>query len=734
MLSHIRDFYNTHLAQLNQQWKTFNKNRHNVQATLESSLDPDYTRLRKSFLHTFDTTVETEAFNNMISVQKQYLAEQDQERRQPYEFYSYEPDYVLPDHRQPAPGIINLPLKYHRGQVVYSSPHATSVYDRPVSEDIYESSYPGDQDYGEPLNPIFNYLLDHKWTQYRKFTDRFCRPSGTTDATFTDFNKEQKPSLPVEPDIKEKIFRHILKRLDVTPYLPIHFVDTQFDGRPASTGTGYHNRHSYTRKAHAKYSHPPGSESRPQSKKYYWNATYHYGRTLFHKIKETGYPFDFDLPESNATDDQVTTFINQLNHWINTYPTILFTRNHISDKDGTLKVRPVYAVDELFLFMESMLTFPFMVQCRKATCSIMYGLETIRGSNHYLDSLAQLYNSFFTIDWSGFDQRLPRVITDLYYSEFLPKLIVVNHAYQPTYDYPVYPDLDEHQMYERTDNLLFFLHLWYNNMTFVLADGHAYRRTCAGVPSGLFNTQLLDSFGNLFILIDALLHFGCTDEKIDQMIIFVMGDDNSAFTLWPIAELDSFVNFLESYALKRYNMTLSRKKSIVTMLRSKIETLGYRCNFGKPRRDIGKLVAQLCYPEHGLRPQFMCSRAIGIAYASAGQDPEFHEFCKDVYHMFLPFRQTLIDPEFNVLNYVPYIFSQLDDFTQRLNEDFPSIEKVLQVYSFYHGPLTYAPKWNYAHFINSPDVVPPSAKTMEQYRQEHKIPKREIPDLTKVYY
>jgi len=200
-----------------------------------------------------------------------------------------------------------------------------------------------------------------------------------------------------------------------------------------------------------------------------------------------------------------------------------------------------------------------MVQARKPSCCIMYGLETIRGSNCYLDNLAKSYSTYFTIDWSGYDQHLPRVITDIYYTRYLRRLIVINHGYAPTYEYPVYPDLTEHYMYKKMDNLLHFLHIWYNNMVFLNVDGFAYLRLFAGVPSGLFNTQYLDSFGNLFLLIDALIEFGCTDEEIQDLVLFVLGDDNSGFTHWPIERLVTFVKFLETYALLVTNRYMKQR-------------------------------------------------------------------------------------------------------------------------------------------------------------------------------
>jgi len=410
---------------------------------------------------------------------------------------------------------------------------------------------------------------------------------------------------------------------------------------------------------------------------------------------------------------------------------MLFTRNHISDKDGNLKQRPVYAVDDLFILIEAMLTFPLLVMARDPECAIMYGLETIRGAMHYIDQLARSFTSFFTIDWSQYDQHLPRCITDSYYDDFLPRLIVISHGYQPTYEYPTYPDLNEHDMYDKMNNLISFLHLWYNNMTFVTADGYGYRRKHAGVPSGMYNTQYLDSFGNIFLIVDGLIEFGCSDQEIDDILLFVMGDDNSAMTNWLLSRLQLFLSFLEKYAFERYNMILSKSKSVITALRNRIEMLSYQCNFGRPLRPIGKLVAQLCYPERGLFYKYMSYRAIGVAYAAAGVDHTFHQFCRDIYLMFLPFAADQSEFTFTrASSHLPGYLKAFDDVTAIINfSKFPTIWDVRHVYDHYHGPLTYAPKWNFAHFINAPHIIPPSAKTMYEYRLEHNLTHSDTPML-----
>jgi len=363
----------------------------------------------------------------------------------------------------------------------------------------------------------------------------------------------------------------------------------------------------------------------------------------------------------------------------------------------------------------------------------MYGLETIRGSMHYIDFISKRFTVFFTIDWSQFDQRIPRVITDLYYTEFLESLIVISHGYQPTWEYPTYPDLTEDLMFKKTTNLLYFLRIWYNNMTYVTADGYAYRRTTAGVPSGLLNTQYLDSFANLVLLFDGLIEYGYSDEEIEAILLFVMGDDNSGMTTWSINQLDEFITWYEAYALSRWNMILSKAKSTITQRRSKIEMLSYSANFGSPRRSLHKLIAQLCYPERGPKDKYTSYRAIGLAYAAPFEDPEFYELCSDIYHLFKPFAVPFTAESFeHVRTYLPGYLRAFDiaDLPLEVSfADFPSMQQVQQAYSKYLGPLNFAPKWNYAHFMLSPDASPPDAVTILDYRIKHKIPCPQVPTL-----
>lgn len=730
----LRNYLAERIARIRTEWKNFQSSNQDPDVTLQHIQDLDTSRMYKGITAENTNHEATLRLNAEFSMLQESFSATNAHRGEPFELHKPLATQVpLPESRKPAPGLTAVPEFFHSTRVVHPNPETSRPIRPDYDADAAESYLPGDIDYGPPVDERILNLLKSKFPEFLPVISKYCRPAGTTDATFRDFNKEQIPSDPIDPERKLHVLNHIMHFLDATPFLPIHFVDTQFAKLPMNTGTGYFNRFSYRQKAHARYSHPEQYARRPTSKGYYLNATLDYARTIVHKIKQTGLPFDFNLPDSDSefTDDMIINLISRLNDFFNDHPTLLFTRNHISDREKTLKVRPVYAVDEIFLLIELMLFFPLTVQARKPSCSIMYGLETMRGSNHRLDHLAQSYSSFFTIDWSRYDQSLPRIITDIFFTDFIRRLIVISHGYAPTYEYPEYPDLNAENMYSRMDNLLHFLHLMYNNMTYLSADGYAYRRLFAGVPSGLYLTQYLDSFGNLFLLIDGMIQFGFTDDEIRAILLFVLGDDNSGFTNWPLARLHAFISFLETYAKSRYNMTLSKTKSVITTMRSKIETLSYQCNYGSPRRPIDKMIAQLCYPEHGLKEKTQSYRAVGLAYASAGQSRTFHNLCWQVYKLFLPYAS--IDPLDleNAKRWLPGpLFATMDAIDLEINLlQFPTLEQVRAQYDHYHGPLSYAPKWNYAHFIKDPDFLPSDAVTMHEFEIMHNLKVRTAPVL-----
>jgi len=59
-------------------------------------------------------------------------------------------------------------------------------------------------------------------------------------------------------------------------------------------------------------------------------------------------------------------------------------------------------------------------------------------------------------------------------------------------------------------------------MVFQSQDGFAYQRWFTGIPSGMFNTQYLDSHCNLFVMIHAMLEYGVPPPRNKRTITYLL--------------------------------------------------------------------------------------------------------------------------------------------------------------------------------------------------------------------
>lgn len=615
-----------------------------------------------------------------------------------YELFTKLDFTKFPKTRLPSPGINLVPLKYHRMNI-----------ERIPDED---------NNTGRDCNPIIEHLIRSKYPRFIESLTKWCRPEATTEAVFRDFNRQQYSVERMDPERSDTIIRLIHHFFDTKPYRPLSFTDTLYAKLPLNTGTGYFHKKSYIANAHAKFSAPQEYRLRPTSKGYYMNFHYASFHTDVHNIKRQGLPFE--LNRSPSTPQEWTFLGTRLSHYFNMRPTLLYCRLQISKREGAeKKTRPVYGVDDGFLTIETMLTFPLIMQARSTKCAIMHSFETLRGANQQIDSIARQYKSYITLDYKRFDQTLNFEIINEYFTKFLPQLIICNQGNQPTASRPDGKPEDTHQKFTKLKNLLEFLHTWYINMTFLSADGFAYRRTTAGVPSGLLETQELDSFGNMYLILDTMLAYGFTINQILRMKFFVLGDDNSIFMNHDIAVASDFVKFAERYLNDRWAMTLSLSKCVITDMRNNIQTLSYDCNFGEPKKDIIKLCAQLCFPEHEFDAKYMSARSVGIAYAACGMDAEFHQLCRDIYIQFLPYAEVDKDKLDVLRKFQPGVLKTLHLSGDELDlSTFPDIDEVRYIASHWSGELPFHPKWDESYFLNPPNHEYENAITLFQYAQE----------------
>jgi len=703
VFSNVRNYFHELRTLVPTEWKFFQK--FGITAPDPESPDPDIDlrRLQTGYRQRDIENQLLDDYHNNYDDRINGLKLRDQQSDEPFEFF--EPlTTPTPDSRIPQPGLHQLPYRFHNFDQDKGNPND------PLDEERF-------------IFPQLRFLLDYKYPQYWKAVNSYTRPVPTVDRTFSDFNKQQIEYPPIEHNLARKINTIVTFLLNAKPFLPLHWIDTFFTKLPLVTGTSYFYRYSYDQRTHAASSHPDEYASRTTSNGYFFNSFSEFARTVVHRIKQFALPFDPTNLSPIEKTEKLKTFLLE-------HATMLFTRSQISKILGPFKVRPVYAVDRLFIQLECMITFPLHMMARSLDSAMMYSIETVRGGCAYLDILSRQYKSYLCLDWSTFDQRMPWIIVDFFFTMFLPSLIIISDGYAPTSEYPSYPDLTPDTLFQRIFNIICFLRLWYYNMVFVLADGYSYVRKFCGIASGMLNTQYLDSYCNLFLMIHGLLHFGCTDDEILAICYFVMGDDNVLLTDWPLERLQEFLIFFEQHALSRFGMVLSTQKTIITRIRTRIEILGYQINSGKPRRNLDKLIAQLVFPERGPKLRYMSSRAIGMTWAAAGMDPMFHRFCEDVYYTFKPFEDfDDASPDTRRLpGYIAYVlaYGLIDDLNIT---KFPTIDEVQQRYAWYQGELETSKKWSPAHFTHSFDYLPPSSTTVEMMMSRKDIVFPDVPRL-----
>nr|AHU88025.1 RNA-dependent RNA polymerase [Ustilaginoidea virens partitivirus 2] len=605
----------------------------------------------------------------------------------------------LPPDRIPSHGILFANKRYHEipsGSINIGDTILVVPFDSDFTQDQTthsDATFEESLDLsGSPPHPYIEKIINDWFPQFAPFLKEYCRPPAFGPQAFLDFNRATPAPAAPTPARHEAIMHVVRQKMNIKPYRPWHFADALASETPLNTSASYYSKFDPRTRVLARYSSPRRYNDMPTSKGHFINVTPNEFRQEFHYIKYAGIPFNpercnpADIPAINA-------------NWMSQHPSQLFIRTQISKRDPAepKKIRPVYAVDDRFLHIEKTLTGPLHAQMRNPQCCVAHGLETFRGSMTLLDQTALFYQCYISLDWSQFDQRLPVYVIVAFFLDFLPSLIIISHGYMPTRSYPD-TSSDNHSFATRQFNVLKYLLSWYLQMTYLSYDGFAYVRDHGGVPSGLLNTQSLDSFGNMYIITDCLLEFGFTQPECLDMLFCVLGDDNLIFLNQNYERVCAFMPFLEKYAETRHGMVLSILKSVISNLRSKITFLSYENHYGYAIRPLGKLVSQLAYPERPVPPHrewIHAARALGIAYAACGQNAVFHLLCKMVYEQFRP-------PQAVPSHHIQKVFKkwkyQLPDFdiedVEYTFPAFPTCESIRRATHGYHGPFSEMDKWN----------------------------------------
>lgn len=350
---------------------------------------------------------------------------------------------------------------------------------------------------------------------------------------------------------------------------------------------------------------------------------------------------------------------------------------------------------------------------------MLYNFETLRGGCKQLFEIAYQgihlneyfgtprFTNFISIDWSKFDQLMPKWISKLFFTVFIPKLLLVNVPYHPTFEYPTHPSLDQDKTATTAASILSTLLTWFSNMTYVSTLGYSYRKTERGIPSGMFSTQFIDSFCNLYMIIDTLLDIDITEEEIHKLFIKVLGDDNIIFSTWNDNTMHTFITQLTQNAKRKYQMKINTEKSHNTYDVTQLEVLSYKIGkSGVATKQPAKQLAGLLFPEREFKIEFAAYRAIAFAITNLGNDSIFYNICKDYFTYYSQFAIKISTPEekYQFIKELPQALTWLAEIRDEIRFDkFPTIEECKDFARYWKGPLGYNSKWRKSHFIYPPD-------------------------------
>lgn len=316
------------------------------------------------------------------------------------------------------------------------------------------------------------------------------------------------------------------------------------------------------------------------------------------------------------------------------FPMLLHTKTAIVKQDDPNKMRTIWGASKPWIIAETMLYWEYIawIKLNPSVTPMLWGYETFTGGWFRLNRdlfCGFLQRSFLTLDWSRFDKRayFPLLRRILYTAR---TFLTFDEGYVPTHSAPTHPQWD-HTKAIRLERLW----LWTLENLFeapiILPDGRMYRRHFAGIPSGLFITQLLDSWYNYTMLATLLSALGF-DPK--HCIIKVQGDD-SIIRLNVLVPQDQHQNLMDNLvqlAVNYFNAVVNVKKSEFGNSLNGREVLSYRNHNGFPHRDEIMMLAQFYHTKaRDPTPEITMAQAIGFAYASCANNKRVLWALKDVY-------------------------------------------------------------------------------------------------------
>lgn len=385
------------------------------------------------------------------------------------------------------------------------------------------------------------------------------------------------------------------------------------------------------------------------------------------------------------------------------FPMLLHTKTAIVKFEDPNKMRTIWGASKPWIIAETMLYWEYIawIKLNPGITPMLWGYETFTGGWFRLNHLLYcglIKRSFLTLDWSRFDKRayFPLILRIM---QTARTFFTFEEGYVPTHAAPYHPQWSPTNS-QRLENLW----LWTLENLFeapiILPDGRMYRRHFAGIPSGLFTTQLLDSWYNYTMLATILSSLGFNPKFC---IIKVQGDD-SIVRLGALIPNEAHASFMERliYLAEYYfNSVVNVKKSEISNSLNGREVLSYRNHNGFPHRDEIAMLAQFYHTKaRDPTPEITMAQAIGFAYASCGNHKRVLWVLKDVYNYYKD------------LGYIPnragltVTFGNSPDLVmpEIPLDHFPTVNEIRRYYtdSDFSNEAQKAKTWPRTLFINAP--------------------------------
>jgi len=318
------------------------------------------------------------------------------------------------------------------------------------------------------------------------------------------------------------------------------------------------------------------------------------------------------------------------------FPMLMHTKTTVVKADAPNKLRTIWGCSKPWIIADTMFFWEYSAHAKlnHGSTPMLWSFETITGGWFRLNAaLADrlLLSSYVTLDWSRFDKfaRFPliRKIMTAVKHQFLD----FEHGYVPTYQYPdTRHQWDDHQT-QRINNLFEWTLENLFHAPIVMPDGKMYKRKHAGIPSGLYITQLLDSWYNYAMIATILSALGFIPNRCT---IKVQGDDSviRLNVLIPPSTHQLFLCRIEELASHYFDAALSLNKSEMSNTLNGVEVLSYTNRNGIPHRDEIKMMALFYHTKsRNPQPEITMAQAIGFAYASCGHHARVYLALENLY-------------------------------------------------------------------------------------------------------